>query len=153
MAQSAPALLVTVFLAVLDGLVKTVALDPQYERCMPLLDARGVRDACGHPMNPSAISFLPTSRRLVVGGHEYLIHATEGPDGAFNVDGCYYGEDRTLGRGDIEGLASLDFSLSKPSPTTDPTGRLATNWAKVSSPSQFRAPTHRTLFVSLCTSL
>lgn len=116
-------------LLLLAGMVQA---EPQYARCAPVINARGVRDACGHSINPSAVSYLPTSRKLVISGHEYIIHASEGEDGVFTLDGCYYGEGRTLGSGDIEASASLDFALgSMPTIETDPTGRLAINWAKV----------------------
>jgi hypothetical protein len=106
-------------------------LQPEYERCEVLLDRSGVMDACGHSMNPSAVAYLPSSRRLVVAGQEYLIHATDIGEGRFEVDGCYYGSSQSLGRGDLEGIASLDFALSKPEPADDPSGRVTNNWTKV----------------------
>lgn len=125
-----------VLLALVSVTVTSTAnalFEPRYERCEALLDRREVMDVCGHSINPSAVAYLPSARRLVIAGQEYLIHATESGSGRLAVDGCYFGADRSLGRGDIEGIASLDFALSKPEPNMDPSGRLTANWAKVRS--------------------
>jgi len=123
-----------VLLALVSVTVTSTAnalFEPRYERCEALLDRREVMDVCGHSINPSAVAYLPSARRLVIAGQEYLIHATESGSGRLAVDGCYFGADRSLGRGDIEGIASLDFALSKPEPNMDPSGRLTANWAKL----------------------
>ena len=48
-----------------------------YEDCQLVASAREVHDECGHQIQPSALAYLPTYRRLLIVGQEYILHATE----------------------------------------------------------------------------
>ena len=76
--------------------------------------------ACDHEINPSGIVYQPSLQKLFIVGQEYIVHLTERrrPDGEiekYDLDGCYYGAKLSLGRGDGEAAAGLDFALPEPS--------------------------------------
>lgn len=63
------------------------------------------------------------SRNLIY----YFLRQDE--DGGFFIEGCYKGRQGSLGRGDIECVASLDFALSKPPDTAHP--QIQENWRRL----------------------
>lgn len=89
-------------------------------RCQKILDSEGVKAACEHHINPSGIVYQPSTGKLFVIGQEYILHLSERRSDnsggyEFEVDGCHKGADLSLGRGDNEGVTTLDFDLPEPS--------------------------------------
>eukprot|EP00191_Tetraselmis_sp_GSL018_P018790 CAMPEP_0177579784 /NCGR_PEP_ID=MMETSP0419_2-20121207/1164_1 /TAXON_ID=582737 /ORGANISM="Tetraselmis sp., Strain GSL018" /LENGTH=380 /DNA_ID=CAMNT_0019068513 /DNA_START=564 /DNA_END=1702 /DNA_ORIENTATION=- len=109
--------------------VSSESLEARASDCQLLLDRKGIERECGHKMQPSGVTFLPTHGIVLFGGHEYLIQATlQRPGYHFEVNGCYKGKDLSLGRGDMEAVSGLDFSLAPP-----PDTRLLGAWRTLKS--------------------
>mmetsp|Transcript_10390 Transcript_10390/g.29585 ORF Transcript_10390/g.29585 Transcript_10390/m.29585 type:complete len:398 (-) Transcript_10390:99-1292(-) len=88
-----------------------------YSGCETILTEEDLMAACNHLINPSGIVYQPLRKKIYVIGQEYILHMSEIEfESGFEltIDGCYKGDNLTLGRGDGEAAASLDFDLPEP---------------------------------------
>lgn len=73
---------------------------------------------CGHLINPSGLVYQPSIGKLYAVGQEYIMHLNETRtdigDYEYHISGCYKGSKLSLGRGDAEAAAGLDFDLPEP---------------------------------------
>lgn len=90
----------------------------EYSRCRTIVRLEDIMETCGHAINPSGLVYQPTLNRLFAVGQEYIMHLNETrtEDGEFEykIAGCYKGSRLSLGRGDTEAAAGLDFDLPEP---------------------------------------
>ena len=111
-----------------------------YGPCYELLDSNGVEEQCGRQIEPSGVAYLPSHGRLVVVGKSHILHFSEmkeGGDWTFSPEGCYSGDDLSLGRGDLESAATLDVLVSSDSPNPDAPFNVHENWRRLKSMDRF----------------
>eukprot|EP00873_Tetraselmis_striata_P027305 jgi/Tetstr1/447569/TSEL_034947.t2 len=90
----------------------------EYTDCKSIVTMDDIMATCGHLINPSGLVYQPSIGKLYAVGQEYIMHLNETRtdigDYEYHISGCYKGSELSLGRGDAEAAAGLDFDLPEP---------------------------------------